>query len=536
MSNLAATQPAHIRELLRAFTNELNALTDEFEAAVEEALQPPVEAPPAWQHQDIDVQPAERASILIVDEVVRDELPDTVFGFNLRHISVQNDLFKDGAFHARSLEFLKAFPGALYRYPGGLMSNHFWWQRAVGQNQNRLPQATTKAAGGEVRTVLFGPDEFMSVVEQTGGEPVYVLNLLGYHETDSLHELSAEEMADSNANLAQRLKGDVKLYQLGNELDRAEYQWPHDKYIKRARATMDAVLDVDPEARFIAFLRDFDWQYRGDAGTGKSRYQDFIGDVLDGLPEVTDFSMQFYYDDPGMEDVQTKNLTWRLRQYQRAMQAASEQRDGNALNVWITEHARGINLGAGKPTKDRGPLTSNQQGAISTADFLISLAQLPSVQGAALWGANATPWELFDAHHEHNDLRPRPTYWALRVLRDLKLPVVLRTRTESPNASGYAGGYDVRAVAFRDSCGEQLGLWAVNRSASEQPVAVTYAPFARRAVTVRHAFAAGRAGVDTDVTAQSVELEPQESQQTFSALGVIELRLPPSSVSSFRFG
>ena len=88
-------------------------------------------------------------------------------------------------------------------------------------------------------------------------------------------------------------------YQLGNELDRAEYQWPVEKYVERSQLTMNAISEVDPDARFVAFLRDFDWTYKGTQRLrGKSKFTDLIPEVLQGLPAVNDFSLHFYYDDP----------------------------------------------------------------------------------------------------------------------------------------------------------------------------------------------------------------------------------------------
>lgn len=483
-----------------------------------------VQAEP-WKYHDIDVRAAPQVSIVVTDEVVRDALPAALFGFNTRHISVQNELWVNEAFHPGSLDYLRFFPGALYRYPGGLDSNHFWWERAVGAD--RLPQKSDIPTPS--RPVLFGVDEFLEVVQQAGGEPIYTLNLMGRSETNLTTELTADEMAASNAELARHLLGKVNFFQLGNELDRHVYQWPADKYIARSRATMDAILTVNPDARFVAFFRDFDWKYQAPL-TGTSQYEDFIRDVLTGLPEVNDFSLQFYYDDPGMETVQTKNLTRRLDMFQDTMQVASQYRGGEAVGLWITEHSRGINTGGPKPVKPRWPLGSNLQGAVSMADFLICLAQLPSVQGAAIWGANATPWELFDTS---NGLQPRPTYWGLRALRSMPFATVLRTVTSSPNTVGYGGGYDVRAVGFRN--GEDLGLWAANRARKTKTATVTYLPMAGKVVTVQHTFLAGLENADPNAAdaVHVLNFDATPAGASFSADGKLTLELPPSSVSSF---
>ena len=234
---------------------------------------------------------------------VRQQLPDTLFGFNVQHFNFENDLWIKGQSRTdpRVIEALKFFPGALYRYPGGLVANRFWWQEAVGPRTARLPQKIV--AHDAPRPVMFGPEEYLDFVSSVKGQPLYVLNLVGWDEQDMFRELPANLIDSSNAELATLLRkrveaaGQPRYYELGNELDRSEYQWPHEKYIERARGTIEAIRRVDRDARFVAFLREFDWRYRGDERKGEvSSYQTFITDVLTALPSVQAFSMHFYYD------------------------------------------------------------------------------------------------------------------------------------------------------------------------------------------------------------------------------------------------
>jgi hypothetical protein len=193
-----------------------------------------------------------------------------------------------------------------------------------------------------------------------------------------------------------------------------------------------------------------------------------------------------------------------------------------------------VNLAAGK-LMERSGVTSNLAAAVSTADLLIALAQMPEVKGAAWHGLNAGPWQLFDASTQHNDLRPRPVYWGLRVLRAIDLPIVLRTATSSPNLGKYAGGYDVRAVALTNTERDVLGLWLVNRAWSNTTVELRVASWMDRPVTIQHYYVAGEAGRDPDDPRMTpkIELKPKPVCDEFSGSGTIQLELPPSSVSSF---
>lgn len=489
----------------------------------------------------LEIAPSPSAvAVVEVDDPVRRQLPDTLFGFNIQHFNFQKDLWQTAASRAdpEVVAALSVFKGAMYRYPGGLVANRFAWKLAMGPAASRPSQRAVKAA--ESGPVLFGPAEYLEFVRQVGGMPFYVLNLVGWDERDMHNELPAATINASNAELAAFIRdrladrGVPRYYQLGNELDRADFQWPPDKYIERAKGTMEAIRAVDPEAHFVAFLRDFNWRYRNDPREGTvSSYEDFIREVLQGLPGVSDFSFQFYYDDPGL-DQRLKLIPVRLKQFRRAIDVAREAGHLEEPRVWITEHARGINLAEGQ-SMQRAYVTSNLAAAISTGDFLIALAQIPEVQGAALHGLNAGPWQVFDATIEYKDLRPRPVYWGMRVLHAVDLPVVLRTRTASPNTSGYAGGYDTRTVALASEGGDRIGLWAVNRADRPAELRLAVNAWKNRQIAVRHYFLSGQPGVDPDDPRieLTVELDPEPRAGKFSPSGDLRLELPASSVSSF---
>lgn len=492
--------------------------------------------PSITQKNVLDVRLAKRAIVEVcARRVLREQLPATLFGFNVHHHHFEKDIWdaETAAVPLAVTAALEELPGALYRYPGGLVSNRFAWEASVGPPHTRDEQRSVKWA--PAAPVLFGLDEYLNFVDSVDGQPWFVLNLAGWNEQSLFTELDKDVVAASNGRLATHMLEHIgadttRFYQLGNELDRAQFQWPHKKYIDRARSTIEAILKVDPDARIVAFLREFDWIYKGDEKAREvSRYQDFIRDVLTGLPEVNDFSMHFYYDAPNA-DKDFKFLPWRLRQFRRAIEVAAEVREGRTPNVWITEHARGIEFGKVK-ARDARPYTSNLSAAISTADFLIALAQLPEVQGASWHGLNAMPWEVFDPR---NNLQPNPVYWAMRVLRMQNLPQVLATYTSSPNNSGYGGGYDIRAAAFGAADGTTLGAWFANRSVLSAPVEFRVASWANREVKIEHHFISGEVGRNPDQPGVEaiIELSSEARPARFSSAGVLLIELPSSSVSS----
>jgi alpha-L-arabinofuranosidase len=485
----------------------------------------------------LDVRPSAQVVVEIdADSAVRTAFPDKLFGFNINYRSFQQQLLDEGSgqISKRLLDALRAFPSAIYRYPGGLVANAFDWTNAVGPFEQRHVQSTTfKQPPAKVR---FGLDEYLSLLREVNGSFLYVLNLVGTDPLHPMQEAGADQVALKNQKLAQYLRvkdpGREHYYQLGNELDRQRYEWDAEKYVSRSRKTMDAISAVDKEAKFILFLRDFTWTYKRDKLRGSSHPKALMAAVLKGLPEVQDYSLHHYYDGK-REDGKSRDLNFWLKRLETSIQDYRSLR-GADPNIWITEHAR--QMSSDQPSKDLTvEYTSNLGGALSTADYLIAIAQIPQVKGAVWHGLNAGPWQLFDASVRYKDLRPRPIYWALRVLREMHLPNILETHTSSPNHSGYQGGYDVRAVAFANSDRKQLGLWLVNHYAQPLSVQVRYQPLAGRAVEIKHQYISGPAGRSPDdlSVAPDQVLLTEDLSGSLSKTGVLTLELPPTSVSTY---
>jgi hypothetical protein len=477
------------------------------------------------------------------DAVIRESFPGDLFGFNINHYAFESDFVQGREqIPEQVIDGLQPFAGSMYRYPGGLVANRFWWEAAVDPADSSGNRAAQKKVQHEPASpVEFGVNEYLEFVADVGGKPWYVLNLVGWDDKEMIRELPAAEIAASNARLATlRVQSAVddapRYYQLGNELDRAEYQWPTEKYIERARLTMEAVKAVDEQARFVAFLRDFDWVYKKDERKGtKSLFTDFITDVLQGLPEIDDISLHFYYDDPG-NTRKIKSIERRLAQFRIAIQVATEARGGRAPNVWITEHARGVDLPRGR-SMERAHLTGNLSGAISTADFLIAMAQMPEVKGAFLHGLNAGPWQVFDATVRDRDLRPRPVYWSMRILRSLAYDLTLQTTTTQTKPIGdYLGGYDVRASGFSNAARSALGLWVINRAPQAIAADLEFVAMAGKAVEVRHQFMSLPAGEDIEARFMDPVLETTGKMtcQRFTNDGVLTVSLPAGSVSGYQ--
>ena len=471
--------------------------------------------------------------------VLRQTLPDTFFGFNIRWTNFQKDLWDESKDRVKPeiVKALEPFSGAIYRYPGGLVANEYLWKEAMLLMAER--KSLNRGRKPRDKLPLFGVREFFGFVKQVNGTPLYTLNLVGKGNPSNIQEYPVNRVTESNRELAKHIRqlapeSSVHYYQLGNELDRSTYEWPHEKYIERSLASIRAIEEVDTDARFIAFLREFNWRYRH-GKSGVSRYQDFIRDVLTGLPMVNDYSIHVYYDGeirPGGRFLHMSNAVERI---QNTLSVAKAVRKSTPVNVWITEHSRRIQV-TRENEMEAKILTTNLGGAISTADFLIAMAQIPEVKGTAVQALNGVARQIFDASVRHNDLRPRPVLSAMHVLNSSHGGAVLSTQTSGPARSGYRGGSDVRATAFADGS-DVLAVWVVNRASEEIVADVVYRPFHGVTVDKTHYYLAGKNGLRADAVGDdfALELDPQPEVSRFSDDGVIGVTLPPSSVSTFCF-
>lgn len=479
-----------------------------------------------------DVSLSKVAYVRVAGDALR-RLPDLFFGFNIEYFEFQRELFDPGQGSVKSdaLRYYKEMPGSVYRYPGGLVSNRVNWEWAVGEPGQRLPQRSV--GWHDPMPISFGPDEYLDFLDTVDGHPWYTLNLVGWSPTEMVNELASATVAASNQRLAQHLRARMgekpvtRYYHLGNELDRNVYEWSPEKYVQRSRDSILAIRKVDPDARFVAFLLDFNWSYK--TRFGRNTYKNYIREVLTGLPMVDDYSFQYYYDYP-VGDGKNSPIPMRLAMFKKAIQYATDVRGGKSPRVWITEHGRSRNpaikgVNAYKFTNGLG-------GAISAADFWIAITQMPAIQGAFLHTGGQ--WSLFE--DTGKGLLPMPLYSTLRLLRDVRLPIVLSTQNSSPNLSGYAGGYDMRAVAFTDEARREYGFWMVNRASQPTRVTVEIPELAGAHLTIRHGFVAGREGIsaDNDSNPPTVAFNAQPQNRQVDSRGMLTLGLPANSVSGFR--
>lgn len=478
------------------------------------------------------VQSATQARVVVdPNTTIRAQLPRTLYSFNMRFNLFEQELFDKSAWKVKQpiTDQLMPMPNVFYRYPGGILGNHFEWEKAALPAADRL---AFRKSGDSINTYpYFGPAEYLGWMKAMNGTAWWTLNLLGRGDVNNPIELPSATMAESNKKLAQYLKANYPtqtqwLYQLGNELDRNHYEWSHAKYVSRSRDTINAIQTVDPSAKFVAFMREFSWKYKYNL-TGTSTAESFFKDVMTGLPMVNDFSLHFYYDGKLSPTAGYVTVPDMLGKVQKAVGMAKAARPGD-YSVWITEHSKRIYLTGGT-----SPTPNALDSGLSVGDFLLGMTQVPEVKGAGLQGLQGNPRTTF-----FNDtLTGTPAFWALRMLETQPYSRVVASRTYSPNKSGYPGGYDVRASGFVDPTGTKLAISAINRYNQATTLEIDYAPFRSANKIMKHYHVSGGAGADATKIERNFTLvtAPTGVTKTFSSTGTLVVTLPPSSVSTITF-
>ena len=460
--------------------------------------------------------------------MVKERRAEPILGFNINFLNFQEALYGAEGVHPDVIRHLRQLPGMTYRYPGGLVANAFDWEAAIGETKTRRDQLILERL--PAAPVRFGPEEYLRFCHAVGGRAFYVLNLVGWTARQPAPEMDTATLAASNARLAawrvEREKDtSFRVYQLGNELDRAKYEWPHSKYLERCRATMDAVRKVEPQARFIAFLRDFNWRYR--SRTGVSRADDFAHDVFRGLPLLDDYSVNVYYD--AAQEGRKTGIPHRLAMI-RQLAAQVRSLTGGRAGLWITEHARQLPDGQGS-----GSIvdTSGIEGAVSAADFILAVAPLPELQGILWHALGIGKWSLFVKSGDA--VAPTPVYWAMRLLHAVSQGAVLDCRLESSNLSAYEGGYDCRAQAFREIDGA-IRVAMVNRHAAPMQGRLQYPPWAQLQAVASMSFVCDAAANEDERMSMKVNFNegtPDDLVQ-FGRQGELDITIPPRSVCTIK--
>lgn len=457
-------------------------------------------------------------------------LESSFFGFNLEWLEFQLSLW-DGA--TRKVlpgvaEIFRKFPGAVYRFPGGTNANHLDWQDAVGPPTARA--ARKQVSWLEPVRAEFGVDEYLRFVKDAGGQAWYVANLYGSLDTGASPAQLAASAGQLAAYLHMRKREGfpaVLRWELGNELDRAQYKWSPEKLAQTALLVSEAIARNTSSAKFVHLQQEYSAQ--ADKGFSASRYNKELRAALAKL--TPDFAFHSYYD--GLPDAPP--VDYFLKQLCQVVDSAKAE--GSLGNVWVTEHGRVPNGFWAKAPKDLWPATANLEAAISVADMLIALAQVLQVQGAFAQSlvASSSPWPMLHLRGD-GTVDPSAVLLGMTVLRQSMLHHVLSSTQVSTGGSTLGASYKVRSAVLADTARKNFAVWSVNRSSTTQVL-----EFELRNATGFVRYHEGKSISNEEVNASNylagsrVVIATDQVKAVANGDGSWMIHLPPNSVSALRF-
>jgi alpha-L-arabinofuranosidase len=470
-----------------------------------------------------NIRPGKENTVTSTSTVIKALTPQ-FFGFNLEWVGFQDDLWDDerGVVKSEVISALTAFPGAVYRYPGGTVANHYEVRAGLGPLAKR---PSRKAVDWKPPLVnKFGYGEYSRFLAAVQGTPWVVANLYGNsggEQDDAFVRNQATHWLDAMGKTGPR----PYRWELGNELDRSGYHWSPDKYAHRAKLfaeTLSASADATPF--LVAPLEDYDARKDMPART----YNAKVASSLGGL--TSEYAHHLYYDGPPGGPP----IPHRLRQICQS-RSAIKAATGAEPAFWITEHARWPEGKINSPQwKDNWHQTQNLEAALSVSDMVIALSQMPTVKGAFLHSLAGTygPWPLF--HKVGEELSPSAVYWAMRILRESMQDEVLGTTTMSTRRTSYSGGYDIRASVMANRDRTTHVIWAVNRSAESATTKFALDGIAPGKLEIRHAYLSD-ANPKANNRADGNRIKPAMATNLIITddTGVFRLTLPPYSVNTF---
>jgi Alpha-L-arabinofuranosidase len=391
-------------------------------------------------------------------KVLRKNVPPSLFGFDLPWADFQDGHFRNGKVRSETIAWLKPFAGAVYRFTGG---NIYEWQKGVGPIEERSKMKNHYSTTGYTFP-FFGLGEYAKFLQQVDGNGIVVMNMMG---PDGSYSEEPEMVADNIAMLDWFKESSgigcvaggscrIKYWEMGNELD-LEEDWTANQYATRAKALASALNEKYPGIRTLASGYSAPWD--GPSMADQFNYS-VAGEVADSVSGVT---MHAYYDGYSVPSM----LSWLSRTVTPYRQINS------SANMVITEHGRWPSQ-THENWADDWYKASGSIGAISTADFIISIAKVSYINVAAWHSLGVSgPWQLFHYSIPTNQVYPSAVYWALRTLREGLLTSRVSVTPEKL-ITDFSYGYGVNLLAMKNAAGE-LSLVGINRS--PKPLLMTIA-------------------------------------------------------------
>jgi alpha-N-arabinofuranosidase len=168
-------------------------------------------------------------------------------------------LADENGFRKDYINALKELKITNMRWPGGNFVMGYNWQDGIGPKEQR--PARINMAWGGVDNNHVGTDEWVALNKSIGSENIVCVNLGLSTIQDACYWVEYcnykkdTHFSDLRIKYGHENPYDVKIWDLGNEVDGAPWELGHkdaDDYVKSAREASKAMKAVDPSIKFVA--------------------------------------------------------------------------------------------------------------------------------------------------------------------------------------------------------------------------------------------------------------------------------------------
>lgn len=393
-----------------------------------------------------------------------------VLGQNLQWVDRGDEMFDAAAKPRPEMVGLAQSMGSTtLRYPGGLQSDTYHWQRGMGLLTER--GLNEHANARRMQTTLVGTQEFLELCEALNATPLITVNLASGTPEEAaawVKQVNIERLTSSKTG--NRLPK-VPMWELGNE----PYLKPEEQpslwmtpaeFSRRARQFASAMKAIDGDIQLsLPLVSD------KRNGFQATPYQGFTREVwATAVPGVSHISLHNAYVPFGMDRAYNKDeLYWGAMAGGRSVAAdlqamrslLADLQPGHKLAFAITEHNALFTLGKG----DSDQLSQSISGALAVADVLRVLANEPDVAMAHFWSLSGNGF--FGAIHQ--DARLRPTGQVLALFNEALKGQLLSASMSAPTVStpGVGASAAVAALPVAEVLatreGQQLRLLVIHK-------------------------------------------------------------------------
>lgn len=356
------------------------------------------------------------------------------------------------------LKTLQGVPLPLCRM-AGTDSQYLQWKKAIGPLAKRVSHKRMSWDRGGIQ--IAGPVEWINSTRQIypGAEFVWTLNMTLDTPEDArdLAEFfqGGSDTAWGRKRLEYGLKETVKpaIWELGNELDWGKEKMSVDEYIRRSRAIIAAIRQVQPDAVFSAHAATAPW-----APAQTANWKEWHRRVLKELgPDLQYLSFHPYYRGHKPEY---------LLKYMDVLAEDIRNSSNPRIKVFVSEHAK---WPPGRENGDKAWTKNWYQthaliGCLDTAEWIIMMLQRPEIGAMTYHAFCSGPWGMI-----YRD-KTVDKYYLTGIAAMFKLfgmipygSAVVATNVEGPFTSCRQDEFNFSAVAVAAVDGKTLYLLLDNR-------------------------------------------------------------------------